>query len=74
MDGSPDERAIREKTIYKCGFKNIRICVDGAFHDSVNLQIRPDSFRFFFFFISFIFNGVNSEALICMRKPNSEKF
>ena len=51
VDGSPDERAIREKTIYKCDLKNIRICVDGAFHDSVNLQIRrgrhfttPDSF------------------------------
>ena len=51
--------------------KNIRVCVDGAFHDSV----RPESFRvFFFFFISFIFNAVNSEALICKRKPNSEGF
>ena len=26
----------------------------------------------FFFLISCIFNSVNSEALICMRKPNSE--
>ena len=44
--------------------------MDGAFHDSVNLQIWPESFRFFL--ISFIFNSVNSETLICMRKPNSE--
>ena len=28
----------------------------------------------FVFFNSFIFNSVNSEALICMRKPNSEGF
>ena len=52
--------------------------MDGAFHDSVNLQIRPESFRFFvvvvvFFFIYFIFNSLNSEALICIRKPNSWK-
>ena len=47
--------------------KNIRICVDGAFHDSVNLQIRPESFRFFFSFLSY------SEVLICIRKPNSRK-
>ena len=47
VDGSPDERAIRQKTIYKCGFKNIRICMDRAFHDSFNLKIRQESFRFF---------------------------
>ena len=50
--------------------------MDEAFHDSVNLQMRPESFRFcvlFFFFISFIFNSVNSEALIWIRKPNSRK-
>ena len=41
--------------------------MDGAFHDSVNLQIRPESFRFFFSFLSY------SEALICIRKPNSRK-
>ena len=46
--------------------------MDEAFHDSVNLQMRPESFRFFFF-ISFIFNSVNSEALIWIRKPNSRK-
>ena len=40
---------------------------------SVNLQIRPESFRFFLL-ISFIFNSVNSEALVYMRKPNSEGF
>ena len=43
--------------------------MDGAFHDSVNLQIRPESFRFFFFF-SFL---SYSEALICIRKPNCRK-
>ena len=45
--------------------------MDEAFHDSVNPQIWPESFRFFFFLISFIFNSLNSETLICMRKPNS---
>ena len=57
-----------EKYLYKCAFKNIRICVDRAFQDSVNLQIKPESFRFVFSFLSY------SEALICMRKPNSEGF
>ena len=71
VDGSPDERVIRVKTLYKCCFKNIRIYVDGAFHDSVNLQIWPESFCFF---ISFIINSVNSGALICIRKPNSVGF
>ena len=73
MDGIPDGRPIHVKNISKFAFKNIRICMDWAFHDSVNLKIRPESFRFFFF-NSFIFNSVNSEALICMRKPNSEGF
>ena len=72
MDGIPDGRPIHVKNISKCAFENIRICMDGAFHDSINLKIRPESFHFFF--NSFIFNSVNSEALIGMRKPNSEGF
>ena len=39
---------------------------------SVNLQIRPESSFFFNFF--HIFKSVNSQALVCMRKPNSEGF
>ena len=34
VGGIPDGRPIQVKNIYKCGFKNIRICVDGPFHDS----------------------------------------
>ena len=52
VDGIPDGRSIHVKNIYKCGFINIQICMDGAFHDSVNLKIRPESFHFF----QFIYN------------------
>ena len=72
MDGIPDGRPIHVKNIYKCAFKNIRICVDGAFHDSVTTNMNR--IVSFFFFISLIFNSLNSEALICMRRPNSEGF
>ena len=59
VHGIQDGRPIHVKNIYKCAFKNIRICVDGAFHDSVNLQIWPESFRFFFFFIFDKFRSLN---------------
>ena len=39
VDGVPDGRPVHVKNISKCTFKNIRICMDEAFHDSVNLQI-----------------------------------
>ena len=75
VDGIQDGRPIHVKNIYKCAFKNIRICVDGAFHDSVTTNMtRIISFFFSFFFISLIFNSLNSEALIYMRRPNSEGF
>ena len=48
-DEIPDGRPIHVKNISKCAFKNIRICMDGAFHDSVDLKIRPESFHFFQF-------------------------
>ena len=34
--------------------------MDGAFHDSVNLKIRPESFRFFFQFIHIQFGKFRS--------------
>ena len=72
VDGIQDGRPIHVKNIYKCAFKNIRICVDGAFHDSVTTNMtRIVSFCFF---ISLIFNSLNSEALICMRRPNLKDF
>ena len=40
VDGIPDGRPIQVKNIYKCGFKNIRICVDGPFHDSRDFKIQ----------------------------------
>ena len=40
VDGIPDGRPIQVKHIYKCGFKNIRICVDGPFHDSRDFKIQ----------------------------------
>ena len=40
VDGIPDGRPIQVKNIYKCGFRNIRICVDGPFHDSRDFKIQ----------------------------------
>ena len=34
----PSERTF--ETPYKCFFKNIRICVDGPFHDSRDFNIQ----------------------------------
>ena len=40
VDGITDRRLIQVKNIYKWGFKNIRICVDGPFHDSRDFKIQ----------------------------------
>ena len=40
VDGIPDGRPIQVKNIYKCGFKNIRICVDRPFHDRRDFKIQ----------------------------------
>ena len=49
VDGIPDGRPIHVKNKSKCAFKNIRICMDRAFHDSANLKRRQESVRFFRF-------------------------
>ena len=70
VDGSPDERAIRVKTIYKCAFKKFLMWTWLFMIVSIYKYDQNHSV----FFISFIFNSVNSEALICIRKPNSVGF
>ena len=59
VDGTQDGGLIHVKNIYKCAFKNIRICVDGAFHDSVTTNIT----RIISFFFSLMFNSVKFRSL-----------
>ena len=40
VGGIPDGRPIQVKNIYKCGLKNIRICVDGPFNDRRDFKIQ----------------------------------
>ena len=75
VDEIPDGRPIHVKSIYKCGFKNIRICANGAFHDSVNLQIWPESFHFFIsFIIILISNFLEIDFAINISDKKSRRF
>ena len=55
VDGVPDGRPIHVKSVYKCGFKNIWICVDGAF--TIVSIYKYDQNHYIFSFLSY------SEAL-----------